>query len=136
MKYFIYYVCLPVLFYPVYFLVANLIDTLLGDQQLINWLYLDSRSALLKVFFKDWISSLPVMYLIFYLIIMPLEAIFGKIFKKSMLSVYIASLAIVTGVAYTVGFRELGLLINTATVFFIITLYYSSQIMLFPQAKR
>ncbi len=136
MKYFIYYVCLPVLFYPVYFLVANIIDTLLGDQQLINWLYLDSRSALLKIFIKDWISSLPVMYLIFYLIIMPLEAIFGKIFKKSMLPVYIASLAIVTGVTYTAGFRELGLLINTATVFFIITLYYSSQVMLFPQAKR
>lgn len=136
MKVFLYYICLPVLFYPVYFLVANLIDSLFGDQQLINWLYFDSRSILLKTFFKDWLSSLPVMYLFFYLLIIPIELLSRKIFNTSKLLVYIASLAIITGGAYFAGFREMGLIINASAVFFMITLYYLSQVLLFPQSKK
>ena len=136
MKYFLYYICLPVLFYPVYFLVANSIDSLLGDQQLVNWLYFDSRLVLLKTFFKDWLSSLPVMYMIFYLLIIPIELLSRKIFNTSMPLVYIASLAIITGGSYIAGFRGHGLIINAFTVFFIITLYYFSQVLLFSQSKK
>ena len=124
------------MFYPVYFLVVNLIDSLLGDQQLINWLYFDSRPVLLKTFFKDWLSSLPVMYMIFYLLIIPIEFFSRKIFNTSMLLVYITSLTIVTVGSYIAGFRELGLIINTSAVFFIITFYYLSRVLLFPQSKK
>lgn len=136
MRYFFYYICLPILFYPVYFLVANLIDSLFGDQQLINWLYFDSWSVLLKTFFKDWLSSLSVMYMIFYLVILPMELLSRKIFNTSMLFMYIASLAIVTVGSYIVGFKQFGLIINASTVFFIITLVCFSQVLLFSQSKK
>ena len=135
MKRVLYYSFLPVLFYPIYFLAANSIDTLLGDQQLINWLYFDSRSALLKMFLKDWLSSLPVMYIIFYLIILPLELFFRKTFNTSILFVYISSLLIVSGGSYVVGFSELGLIINTLALFFMITFYYASKVVLFTKSK-
>ena len=136
MKYFFYYICLPVLFYPVYFLVTNLIDALFGDQQLLNWLYFDSRSVLLKIFFNDWLSSLPVMYMIFYMLIIPVEFLSRKIFNASMLFVYIVSLAIITGGSYMAGFRDFGLIINASAVFFIITCYYFSQFLLFSKSKK
>ena len=124
------------MFYPVYFLVVNLIDSLLGDQQLINWLYFDSRPVLLKTFFKDWLSSLPAMYMIFYLLIIPIDFFSRKIFNTSMLLVYITSLTIFTAGSYIAGFREFGLIINTSAVFFIITFYYLSRVLLFPQSKK
>lgn len=136
MKHFVYYVCLPVVFYPVYFLAANLIDSLLGDQQLINWIYFDSRSLLLKTFFKDWLSSLPVMYMIFYLLIMPVELLSRRFFNTSIILVYIVSLAVVTWGSYIAGFRELGLIINVSAAFFIITFYYLSQVLLFSRSKK
>lgn len=135
-KHFLYYICLPVLFYPAYFLAANLIDTLLGDQQLINWLYFDSRSDLLKIFFKDWLSSLPIMYIIFYLLIMPIELFSRRILNTSMPFVYIASILIVAGGSSIVGFVGLGLIINSLAVFFMLTSYSVSKFLLFPESKK
>ena len=110
-------------------MVANLIDSLLGDQQLVNWLYFDSRSVLRGVFFKDWLNALPVMYLIFYLLVMPVGLLSRKFFNASLLLVYIACIAIVAGCSYIAGFRELGLVINSLTVFFIITFDYFSKVL-------
>lgn len=119
--------CLPLLFYPVYFLVANIIDSVWGDQQLINWLYFDSRSVLLKTFLSDWVSSLPAMYAIFYLLIVPVDFLSRKVLNSSILFVYVLSLVVVAGGSYFIGFRGYGLMINFIAVFFIITLYYLSK---------
>ena len=136
MKYLLYYICLPVLFYPTYFVVANTVDSIVGDQQLINWLYFDSRSVLLKTFFKDWLSALPKMFITFYLVILPIKFLSKKVFNSSRLAVYFSSLAIVIGGSYLLGFRELGLVINALAIFFVITLDYFSNFLLFSQSKK
>ena len=135
MKRLIYYIFLPTLFYPAYFLGANLIDSLIGDQQLINWMYFDSRSVLLKTFLKDWSDSLPVMYVIFFFLVKPLEIISGKFFNSSKLFVYIIATIIITVASYAIGFRELGLVINASVMILIVTFVYLSRFILFSYSR-
>ena len=126
---------MPLLFYPAYFLVANIIDSALGDQQLINWLLFDSRSLLLKIFFKDWFNSAPIMYIIFYLLILPLELFSRKFFNSSTLFVYFISLVVIAAGSYMTGFTGLALIINTLAVLSMIYLFYISQALLFCKLK-
>ena len=126
MKRYIYYICLPLLFYPVYFSVANFVDSVFGDQQLINWLYFDSRSILIKTFISDWVQSLPVMYAILFLLLLPVEYISKKIAASSA-PLFFISMAIIAVLSYFAGFREIGLLINTAAMLCITAVYYFSK---------
>ncbi len=137
MKYF-YYLFLPVLFYPIYFLVVNITDTLVGDQQLINWLYFGYRSVLLQTFANDWLSSLPVMYAVFYILILPAALLSKRLFTATLvtLSTYTILLVIVTAGSYMLGFRESGLIVNATSAFFMISLHLFSQAYLLPLLKK
>lgn len=134
MKRLIYLVCLPVLFYPVYFTAANFIDTLFGGQQLINWLTFDSRSILLKTFVRDWLASFPVMYAILFLLILPVE-FFSKKITEAPVLVIVLSMIIMAIISYAAGFGEAAIIINTTAVFFMVAIYYFSKTIVFQKLK-
>lgn len=113
---------LPILFYPVYFGTTNIIDSLLGDQQLINWITFDSRSILINIFFRDWLDSLPIMYAISFIILIPLKLAFDLFNKYSLTLITVFSTLIIIILSSTAGFEGMGLLNNAAcmTLFAII----------------
>ena len=126
----VFYIVLPTLFYLVYFLVANSIDTLFGDQQLINWLTFDSRSILLKTFFNDWWQSLPVMYAIMFLLVMPAELLVGRLSLAAVL-IYLVPPVVIGVLSYVIGFKELGLIINIISVLAMVVFYRLAKMLVF-----
>lgn len=61
--------------YPLYFLVANTIDSLFGNGRLSLWLLFGSRSELLEIFSRDWAHSLPVMAAVLIGLVPPVHAL-------------------------------------------------------------
>ncbi len=110
------YVIVPTLFYPVYFAVVNAADSLFGTQTLINWLAFDSQSPLIKTFLKDWLSALPVMFGIFYLIVLPVSYV--TCIKHTHHGAYslLGCLLITVLLSYLLGFRGLEIVVNGVAV--------------------
>lgn len=117
----------PLFFYPLYFLALNLVDSVFGDQQLINWLMFDSKSLLLKIFMDDWLNSAPVMYLFFFAVILPLDFMVRTQLKLSVVFVLLPSSLVVFLLSYWAGFRELALLGNVLSAIFAMGFFYSSK---------
>ena len=134
MRSFIYFL-LPLFFYPVYFAAVNIVDSIIGDQQLINWLYFDSKSQLLETFFMDWVSSIPVMYLVFFILIKPVDFLSNKYMNGSKSIVYLLTAVTVLLMSYLVGFREVALISNAIAVCSIIAFYYFSSKVLMARLK-
>lgn len=127
MKRYVFYILLPVLFYPVYFTVANMLDTVLGEQQLVNGFYFDSRLILLETFVTDWLQSLPVMYAIMFLVILPAESLVNRV-TSSQILLYMVVMLIIGALSYGVGFREVGLAINVMSILGMTVFYRLSKI--------
>jgi len=117
---------LPLLFYPAYFSVTNIIDSAFGDQQLINWLTFGSRSLLLTVFFRDWVASLPVMYGILFIILLPIKYFLGYIGKYSLMLIMISSTLVAIVISVSVGFGLLATSSNTLSMTLIASIFYIS----------
>jgi hypothetical protein len=120
MRNLIYFLLLPLLFYPLYFLAVNIVDSIMGDQQLINWLYFDSKHKLLFTFINDWKSSLPVMYGVYLILVKPLHFLSSKLFFGSFWLEYILAIIIVVLASYLFGFREISLVANSFAIVIIL----------------
>lgn len=120
------YVLIPALFYPLYFLIVNIIDSLLGEQQLINWLQFESHQLLLTTFLYDWLNALPVMFGIFYIIVLPTKYLMSKSHLKNSLSLALICAGIAYLLSFMIGFRNLALLANSLSVFSFVIFYTSS----------
>lgn len=118
---------LPLLFYPVYFIAVNVVDSIAGDQQLINWLLFDSRHILFFTFLEDWLHSLPVMYGLFFLVIKPVMLLSEKILKVATLAVIMIVGVIVFAVSGALGFGGVGIFVNVFATLLILTLVYISE---------
>lgn len=123
MKYLI-LVALPLVFYPIYFATANLFDSLTGDQQLINWLVFDSRGDLFHVFLKDWFESLPIIYILYVSMLIPIRIILDYLAIK-LLIVYCAIIS-VSGITIFIlfGFPVYGVLVNTVALLLSSMIYF------------
>jgi len=118
------YLFLPLLFYPAYFSVTNIVDSALGDQQLINWLTFDSHSLFLKVFFRDWVASLPMMYGILLIILLPLKSFLAYIGKYSPALIIAASTLIAIVISIIVGFGWIATASNALSMILIASIFY------------
>ena len=119
------YVIVPALFYPVYFVVANIIDSLFGNQQLINWLEFDSHMLLLKTFFNDWLDAIPIMFLIFYILVIPVKILLSIMpLKKGITLTHAIICAGILGLtSLFVEFGTLGVITNSISALFFVLLY-------------
>ena len=121
------YVLVPALFYPIYFIIANFIDSLFGNQHLIVWMQFESPSLLLNTFFKDWFSSLPTMFGIFYLLILPAIFLNTKFGFNRVLTRMIIPAALMCLFSYILGFGYLGIITNSLSVFMFVLFYLTTQ---------
>lgn len=117
------YVIVPALFYPVYFAVANAADSLFGTRALLSWLAFESQSQLIKTFLKDWLAALPVMFGIFYLIILPVSYVMRKKFTRHTLFSLGAWLLIAVLLSYLFGFRGTEIVVHGVAVLAFAGLY-------------
>lgn len=108
------YVILPVLGFPVYFVIANAIDSLFGEMQLIVRLLFEPQGVL-GIILNDWVDSIPVMFAIFIGLFMPLHALLagtGRLTAGLFSGVVSAVMFIFS---FAVGFSFNGVLANTLT---------------------
>ena len=110
------YAVAPALFYPIYFLIANIIDTILGEQLLLNWWQFDSRTTLFEIFLHDWLQSLPVMFGIFYLLILPVRYLLSRFNSHHLLTSAIICTILFCALSYLLGFRNQSLIVNSLSV--------------------
>jgi hypothetical protein len=109
------YVLSPVLGYPLYFLVANAIDSLFGDRRLVQWLLFDSRRELLEIFLDDWAHSLPAMLAVSLGLIMPVHALLARFGRLSIIRFGGLVSTIMLVASWVVGFSPNGIAVNTLT---------------------
>lgn len=110
------YVIVPALFYPVYFTVVNAADSLFGTRTLINWLAFEPQSPLIKTFLKDWLAALPVMFAIFYLIVLPVNYVICIKYTRHTAYSLVGCLVITVLLSYLLGFRELEIVVNGVAI--------------------
>ena len=110
------YIIVPTLFYPVYFVVVNVADSLFGTQSLINWLAFESHSQLIKTFLKDWQAALPVMFGIFYLIVLPVSYVTGIKYTRHIAHSLFGCLIITVLLSYLFSFRGLEIVVNGVAI--------------------
>ncbi len=110
------YVIVPALFYPVYFAVVNAADSLFGTRTLINWLAFESQSQLINTFLKDWLAALPVMFGIFYLIVLPVSYVICIKYTRHSAYSLVGCLVITVLLSYLLGFRGLEIVANGVAV--------------------
>lgn len=118
------YLVTPLFFYPVYFFVTNIIDSAFGSQQLIEWLYFNFHSLLVKIFLQDWMDSIWAMYGILLFILFPLRLALSTFGKYSLIPFILSSTLIVFSISLVLGFREIGLLSNTVYMFILSALLF------------
>ena len=120
------YIIVPILFYPSYFIVANLIDMIFGQQILMAWIEFMPLTLLFDTFFKDWLDSLLIMFCIFYLLIVPIY-FFTKRIKINNFRINALIAAVLMAIlSFTIGFNSQGLATNTISVVVFVFIYFSS----------
>ena len=120
------YIIVPILFYPSYFIVANLIDMIFGQQILMAWIEFMPLTLLFDTFFKDWLDSLLIMFCIFYLLIVPIY-FFTKRIKINNFRINALIAAVLMSIlSLTIGFNSQGLATNTISVVVFVFIYFSS----------
>ena len=120
------YIIVPILFYPSYFIVANLIDMIFGQQILMAWIEFMPLTLLFDTFFKDWLDSLLIMFCIFYLLIVPIY-FFTKRIKINNFRINALIAAVLMAIlSLTIGFNSQGLATNTISVVVFVFIYFSS----------
>ena len=120
------YIIVPLLFYPSYFIVANMIDMIFGEQILMTWFEFMPFTLLFDTFFKDWLNSLLIMFCIFYLLILP-TYLFTKWIKiDSFIINALIAVILVLILSLMLGFDSQGLATNTISVVSFVFIYFSS----------
>lgn len=110
------YLLFPILGFPVYFLIANAIDSFLGEMQLLTWLLFEPSTELLKTALKDWMHSIPVMFGVFIGLLLPVHVVLGRL-KRLTPGVFGGVVSAVMFIfSYAVGFSLNGVMANTLTV--------------------
>lgn len=120
------YFLIPVLFYPIYFIVANSVDSLVGNQQFMNWLQFESKTLLIKTILSDWVAALPIMFGLYYFMIVPVKLLAAKLNFKHPLIIALACVLLICVLSVILGFRNLGLITNGLSVFMFVLFYIAS----------
>lgn len=117
------YIIIPILIFPIYFVVANAVDSLFGSHNIINWLAFDSRTLLVKTFLNDWLEAFPVMFGIFYLIILPVNYFIRRISNWQITISAACCMGIIVLLSFLFGFRDAELIVHGITIFLLVELY-------------
>jgi hypothetical protein len=72
------FLLLPLLVFPVFWILALVIDWFIGDAEIIMRLLYESRNVLLTEFLQDWIASLPSSAFIIWLLYFPTYLYLGS----------------------------------------------------------
>jgi hypothetical protein len=121
------YVIFPVLGFPVYFVIANAIDSLFGEMQLIIWLLFEPFSGLLTTTLTDWVDSIPVMFAVFIGLFMPVHALLARL-ERLTTSLFSGTVSAAMFIfSHAVGFSLNGVMANTLTVMLLamLTVYFT-----------
>jgi hypothetical protein len=65
------FVLMPALFFPLFWVIATLLDWQLGDSNVILRLTYDSKGQVLSEFMHDWVASLPLSMSMSWLVLLP-----------------------------------------------------------------
>ena len=116
----------PLFFYPYWFGVAFLENTLIGNNSLYMWLQYDSKRSLFNLFISDWWSSLPSSYLVICLIFMPSYYLLKIINNYSIYSfILITSVESLIISLYFIGYNLNALAISLfSVILFILNLHF------------
>lgn len=110
------YVFFPLLGFPVYFVVANAIDSLFGEMQLITWLLFEPLSLLLRTIRNDWVHSIPAMFAVFLGLLLPVHAVLARLNRLTPARFGGAVAAVMFIFSQAAGFSLNGVMANTVTV--------------------
>jgi hypothetical protein len=110
------YVFFPLLGFPVYFVIANAIDSLFGEMQLITWLLFEPLSLLLRTILNDWVHSIPVMFAVFLGLLLPVHAVLARLNRLTPARFGGAVSAVMFIFSQAAGFSLNGVMANTVTV--------------------
>jgi hypothetical protein len=119
------YLVLPVLGFPVYFVIANAIDSLFGEMQLIVRLLFEPAPELLTITLNDWVHSIPMMFAIFLGLFMPVHALLARLGRLTAGLFSSAVSAVMFMFSYAAGFSINGVMANTLTVMLLAALTVS-----------
>ena len=122
-KLFILYVILPSLFFPLYFILVNAADSLIGTQSLLYTIDFENKKQLIKTFFEDWLLSLPIMFGLFYFMIVSIYYFTSKIKSNPVLITMVICIVLMVFITYLFGFRGTELVLNGLLVAIFIGLY-------------
>lgn len=117
-------VLLPLTFYPAYFLISITLDSLIGEQNLINWIQFESKGELIKTFISDWHSSLLFMYGVFFILILPSHNIMHRFKRRGLVNTTIALATFIMFASLYLEFNYLNMLANSLTIISIFLLSF------------
>lgn len=110
------YLLVPAMFYPVYLIIAKIIDIAAGIQYVLYWNEFESKTQLLRTVIGDWLAALPVMYGIFYLLILPTAHVISKAASGNPWLWFSCGLFIITLLSYLLGFRGMEIVTHSITM--------------------
>ena len=110
------YLFFPILGFPIYFVIANVIDSIFGEMQLLTWLLFEPLSLLLKITLKDWMHSIPVMFMVFIGLFLPVHLVLAMLNRLTpgLFSGIVSAVMFIF--SYAVGFSVNAIMANTLTV--------------------
>ena len=75
----LYFMIMPIIFFPILWFVSTVFDFLIGDSSVYLRIMFDSKSKLLNEYLHDWRSALPLSMTVCWIILLPLYFLFSHL---------------------------------------------------------